>query len=229
MDRPLLGTETACAPPSCAGAQHRRRRGLKRGGGSHAGGKYKHGTTVACCLKLQPISYERGSCLAHRRGGAISKAATVGRTVPGARPRGANTRATSQPRAAPWWPPTCRLRPPENPAHVVERAALRPRGRGGCGGPTPSKRGPGSARNSVSSKMELTHPKVVASSAETLRGRCDRTGLLQGAACSPVGPFYGEARCRARRIHLGSIALRRPISFVSAGLRLTGRGVGPDV
>ena len=142
VDHPLLGTETACAPPSCAGAQHRRRRGLKRGGGSHAGGKYNHGTTVACYLKLQPISYERESCLAHRRGGAISKAATVGRTVPRARPRGANTRPTSQPRAAPWWPPTCRLRPPENPAHVAERAALRPRGRGGCG-PTPSKRGPG--------------------------------------------------------------------------------------
>ena len=100
-DRPPPGTETACAPPSCAGAQHRRRRGLKRGPGSHAGGKYKHGTTVTCYLKLQPISYERGSCLAHRRGGAISKAATVGRTVPGARPRGANTRPTSRPRGVP--------------------------------------------------------------------------------------------------------------------------------
>ena len=96
-------------------AQHRRRRGLKRGGGSHAGGKYKHGTTVACYLKLQPISYERGSCLAHRRGGAISKAATVGRTVPGTRPRGANTRPASQPRAAPWWPPHLPAAPPGKP------------------------------------------------------------------------------------------------------------------
>ena len=57
-------------------------------------------------------------------------------------PGGPTPALASQPRAAPWWPPTCRLRPPENPAHVVERAALRPRGRGGCG-PTPSKRGPG--------------------------------------------------------------------------------------
>ena len=39
-------------------------------------------------------------------------------------------------------PPPAGCAPPENPAHVAERAALRPRGRGGCG-PTPSKRGPG--------------------------------------------------------------------------------------
>ncbi len=80
-----------------------------------------------------------------------------------------------------------------------------------------------------SSKMELTHPKVVASSAETLRGRCDRTGLLQAAACSPVGLFYGQARCRGRRIPLGSTAVRSPISLASSGLRLTGRRVGPGV
>ena len=146
MDRPLLGTETACAPPSCAGAQHRRRRGLKRGGGSHAGGKYKHGTTVACFLKLQPISYERGSCLAHRRWRRYFKSRycwpdRTGGAAPGGQ-HPPHVPAPGGPRGPPWWPPTCRLRPPENPAHVAERAALRPRGRGGCG-PTPSKRGPG--------------------------------------------------------------------------------------
>ena len=198
MDRPLLGTETACAPPSCAGAQHRRRRGLKRGGGSHAGGKYKHGTTVACYLKLQPISYERGSCLAHRRGGAISKAATVGRTVPRARPRGANTHPTSQPRAAPWWPPTCRLRPPENPAHVVERAAppaprARPRGANAV------QARAGSARNSVSSKMELTHPESGGIIRRDFKGPVRQNGpsargsLLAGGAVLRRSPLPGSS------------------------------------
>ena len=49
------------------------------------------------------------------------------------------------------WPPTCRLRPPENPAYVVERAALRPRGARRLR-PNAVQARAGSARNSVSSK-----------------------------------------------------------------------------